>query len=190
MMKHFPTLAVLLADGIQSARPLRRRRFSAALCLTMASALWADPSASATPAPRPPPPRLRVKNAHSVRVVLGRRRREPASAIRPQKGVWRVILASKLAGASAELQDLTPNAPRSRWVVKVKGDQILLDAGRFLPSHVYQMDVRQGRRLIGSALVYLYPPPVERVSRVQFRQQETTKKADSGKVSIAPKGDL
>jgi hypothetical protein len=42
--------------------------------------------------------------------------------------------------------------------------KLVLDAARFLPGHVYRLELRLNRLLVGSALVYLYPPPAERVS--------------------------
>jgi hypothetical protein len=158
--------------------------------LATASGLRAE-----TPADPAPAPRLRIRNAQSIRVVLGTRRHEPASGIRPDKGVWNVMTTADLTGASAELVDLTPDAPRSRWVLDIQGDRLVLDARRFLPSHVYQLDVRREKRLIGSALVYLYPPPAEGVGHVEFKDEESTKgegskKDDSSELSAVPKGDL
>jgi hypothetical protein len=165
-----------------SLRPIRLSLFSLMLCVATAGVGRADP-------PAVPAPRLRLKNAQSIRVTLGARRHEPASGIRPEKGVWNVIAATDLTGAAAELVDLTPDAPRSRWVVDVTGDRLVLDARRFLPSHVYRLDVRKEKRVIGSALVYLYPPPDERVGHVEFKDEESKKK-DSSDVSTVPKGDL
>jgi hypothetical protein len=175
-----------------STRALRRSfLFSLTLYLAAAGGVRAE-----TPAAPAPAPRLRIKNAQSIRVALGTHRHEPASGIRPEKGVWNVMVTTDLTGASAELVDLTPDVARSRWVVDVQGDRLVLDAGRFLPSHVYQLDVRKEKRLIGSALVYLYSPPVERVGRVEFKDEETTnkgetaKKDDSGDLAAVPKGGL
>jgi hypothetical protein len=174
-----------------ASRLLRRSLLWMTLGPGLAGAARAEPPDSPPAAPAPSAARLRIKNARAIRVSLGSRRHEPASAIRPEKGLWNVIFASDLGGASAELQDVTPDAPRSRWVVDVQGDKLVLDGRRFLPTHVYQMDVRKERRLVGSALVYLYPPPAENNGRVEFKDEETTaKKDDSGEVSRVPKGDL
>ena len=178
--------------------------FSLTLCLAAASGVRAETPPTPTPTPSPAPaPRLRIKNAQSIRVALATRRHEPASGIRPDKGVWSLMMMTDLTGASAELVDLTPDAPRSRWVLDLQGDKLVLDARRFLPSHVYQLDVRKDRRLIGSALVYLYPPPAEGVGHVEFKDGETgkdesskedskndNKKDDSRELSAVPKGDL
>jgi len=149
-------------------------------------------------APGAPAPRLRIKNASAIRVTLGTRRHEPASAIRPEKGIWNVVLASDLTGASAELVDLTPDAPRSRWSVEVQGDKIVLDAHRFAPTHVYQIDVRKERAVIGTALLYLHQPPAEKLGRVEFTDGEAkgkqgekaAPKADASGIARVPKGDL
>ena len=171
-----------------SMRRLRQSLF--ALILTLGLAAPALLHAEPPPAPAPAPPKLRIKNARSIRVALGTRRHEPASGIRPEKGVWNVVSATDLTGALAELVDLTPNAPRSRWLMDVQGDTLVLDADRFLPTHVYQLDVRKEKRLIGSALVYLYPPPTEAgADRVEFKDEES-KKGDGGDVSRVPKGEL
>jgi hypothetical protein len=162
------------------------RRTLCALLLVSASAVaHAEP-----PAAPPPPPKLRIKNAQSIRVSLGARRHEPAAGIRPEKGVWNVVPVTDLAGASAEMVDLTPNAPRSRWTLAVQGEKLVLDARRFLPTHVYQLDLRKEKRLVGSALVYLYPPPADGVGRVDFKDDETGKKDQSQDVTSVPKGDL
>jgi hypothetical protein len=169
-------------------RLLRRALFATMLWLVPASGVRADPPAGA-PAPAPPP-KLRIKNAQFIRVTLGTRRHEPASAIRPEKGVWNVVTMSDLTGASAELVDLTPDAPHSRWLVEVQGDKVVLDERRFLPTHVYQLDVRKEKKLLGTALVYLYAPPTEKVGHVEFKDEESAKKDDSPGVSSVPKGDL
>jgi hypothetical protein len=170
-----------------SMRMIRRSLFCLSLCLGNALVARADPA----PAPAPdPPPRLRIKNGQSIRVVLGTRRHEPASGIRPEKGAWNVITTIDLTGSSAEMLDLTPNAARSRWVVEVQGDKLVLDTRRFVPSHVYQLEIRKQKRLIGSALLYLYPPPAENVGHVEFKDEESGKKDDSQGVSRVPKGDL
>jgi hypothetical protein len=141
---------------------------------------------------------LRIKNARAIRVVLGTRRHEPASAIRPEKGIWNVVLGSALRGASAELVDLTPEAPRSRWSLEVQGDTIVLDPPRFVPTHVYQIDVRKDRAVIGTALLYLHQPPAEKLGRVEFTDSEAkgkerenaARKVDANGIAPLPKGDL
>jgi hypothetical protein len=115
--------------------------------------------------------RLRIKNGHGLTVSLGRTR-EVATGIRPDKKVWTLELDASLVGADAELRDVTPNVVGARWSVPVDTEHLVLDATRFLASHVYRLEVRRERKLLGSALVYLYPPPPpERVSRVDLDDQ-------------------
>jgi hypothetical protein len=188
---------------LASTMQLRRSLFAAILC-------FAAGTANAEPAPdkaAPPPPRLLLKNAQNIRVSLGyKRQHEPASGIRPDKGGWNVVSKTDLTGSSAELLDVTPDATRSRWQVEVQGDKLVLDAHRFLPSHVYQLDVRKEKRLVGTVLVYLYPPQSDGKEKVEFTDEETAgkggaakkgddkkgddKKGDSGELVRVPKGDL
>jgi hypothetical protein len=137
-------------------------------------------------------PRLRIKNGHELHVALARSR-EAATGIRPdsrsEKQSWTLQLTPELAGASAELEDVTPGVPGSRWSVPVLAERVVLDAARFLPSHVYRVEVRRERQLLGSGLVYLYPPPAERVSRVRFDEQ-TDAKAGAFSPAVLPKGGL
>ena len=114
---------------------------------------------------------IRIKNARPVRVVLGARR-EPANGVRPDKDGWVVMLTPQLAGSSAELQDITPAVPASRWVLPVAADKLVLDSERFLPSHVYRVEFRRQGQLLGSTLIYLYPPRTERVARAVFQDDE------------------
>jgi hypothetical protein len=170
---------------------VRRSLLAIALGLSLATTARAEPAPAPPSSAAPAPPKLRIKNARNIRVTLGSRRHEPAAAIRPEKGLWNVVMTPELGGASAELVDLTPNAARSRWTLEVQGDKVVLDARRFLPTHVYQLDVRKEKRLIGTALVYLYPPPNEDNGHVDFKDEETTAKKDDGSpLNSVPKGDL
>src|SRR4051812_278656 len=124
-------------------RFVRGPLFGSLLGLSAAGVVRADPPAAPPSAVAPAPAKLRIKNGRAITVSLGGRRHEPALAIRPEKGSWSVVFMSELAGASAELKDVTPDAPRTRWVVDVQGDRLPLDAKRFVGSHVYQLDVRK-----------------------------------------------
>jgi len=174
---------------------IRRSLFALILSVATSGPLRAEPDAAAkTPAAAP---KLLLKNASSIRVTLGYKRHEPASGIRPEKGVWNVVARTDLTGSSAELIDLTPNAPRSRWQVEVQGDKLVLDTRRFVPSHVYQLDVRKEKKLVGTVLVYLYPPAAGGTDKVEFKDEEVAgkkepagKKGDSGELARVPKGDL
>jgi hypothetical protein len=159
------------------------------LGLALASPMTA-PTAQAAPDVKP----VKVKNGRTIRVVLGTRR-EPAVGIRPGKDgkdgkdVWVVLVSADLARSSAFLQDVTPDVPSSRWVVPVATDRIVLDSERFLPSHVYRMEVRRDGQVLGSALIYLYPPPVERVGRADFRDDSDVDDK-STPLTTTPKGEL
>lgn len=172
-------------------RIIRVALFGLALVLSSSRSL-AQPATPSEKAP-PAPVKLQLKNGQSIRVTLGyRRQHEPASGIRPDKGpVWTVIARNDLTGSSAELVDLTPDAPRSRWQVEVQGDKLVLDSRRFVPSHVYQMDVRKERKLVGSVLLYLYPPPAgDGTDKVDFKDEEAAGKKDesSGKKTDSDTG--
>jgi hypothetical protein len=110
---------------------------------------------------------VHIKNGRSVNVVLGKTR-EAAVGIRPEKKAWPVELGAGLVGAEADLQDVTPDVAGARWVVPVVAPRLSLDEARFLPGHVYRLELRRERRLLGSVLVYLFPPPAARVSRIEL----------------------
>ena len=132
--------------------------------------------------------KTRIKNARTVRVVLGERR-EPAAGVRPDKAGWPVLVAPELAATSAELLDITPGVASSRWVVPVSLGKLVLDTERFLPTHLYKVEFRKEAQVLGTALVYLYPPPVESVARVSFQGDEAAEDAASS-LAPAPKGEL
>jgi hypothetical protein len=158
---------------------IRGRALAPALVLFLA---LARPASAAAPAP------LRIKNGHSLMVALGKTR-EAAKGIRPEKNVWAVELDAAFAGAVADLRDVTPNLPSALWSVRVEADHLVLDATRFLPGHVYRLELRRERQLLGSALVYLYPPAAPRVSRVSLDDQPEP--ADKGFApATLPKGGL
>jgi hypothetical protein len=132
--------------------------------------------------------RLRIKNGHGINVALGKTR-EAATGIRPEKKIWTLELDASLVGADAELRDVTPDVAGSRWSMSVASEHLVLDATRFLPGHVYRLELLRGRQLVGSALVYLYPPPAERVSRVSLEPEPEP--ADKGFTPAPlPKGGL
>jgi hypothetical protein len=135
--------------------------------------------------------RLRIKNGHHLTVTLGKTR-QPAFGIRPEKKVWRVELGADLIGAEADVKDVTPNGLGDRWSLPVEAAELVLDPTRFLPSHVYRLEIRRERLLLGSAFVYLYPPPVERVSRLELEERagrpEPVERPSS--LGVIPKGHL
>jgi hypothetical protein len=136
-------------------------------------------------------PRLRIKNGHHMNVALGRSRQD-AFGVRPDKKAWPVDLGAELIGTEAELEDVTPNARGERWTLPVAGAKLTLDPARFLPSHVYRLDVRRAHVLVGTALIYLYPPPFERVRRVDLddRPEAADRADDAGGLGVIPKGGL
>jgi hypothetical protein len=144
---------------------------------------------AAPPAPAPEPKPIRIKNGHTIRVVLGKKR-EPAAGVRPDKDGWRLVLAPELAGSSADLQDITPGLPGSHWALAVTAEPVVLDPERFLASHVYRVELRKERQLLGTAIVYLYPPPTPKeTARVEFQDD---KDGEDKPTSLAPtqKGSL
>jgi hypothetical protein len=171
---------------LASTMQIRRSLLAAIFCFATAGTAGAEPA----PSPDKAPPRLLLKSAQNIRVSLGyKRQHEPASGIRPDKGGWNVIAKTDLTGSMAELVDVTPDATRSRWQVEVKGDKLVLDDHRFLPSHVYQLDVRKEKRLVGSVLVYLYPPQSDGKEKVEFTDEESAGKGNSAKKGDDKKGD-
>lgn len=158
---------------------IRGRALAPALVFFLALA----PSASAGGVAR-----LRIKNGHGINVALGKTR-EAATGIRPEKKVWTLELDASLVGADAELRDVTPDVAGARWTVPVTTEHLVLDPTRFLPGHVYRVELLRGRQLVGSALVYLYPPPAERVSRVNL--DDAPEPVDKGFAPTPlPKGGL
>jgi hypothetical protein len=163
----------------------RTSRRSTVLVLGCLLASLIGPSASqAAPELKP----MRIKNSRSIRVVLGPRR-EPAAGIRPEKAGWRVLLAPELAGSAAELQDITPGVPGTQWTLPVAAEGLVLDEERFVPSHVYRLEVRKDDKLVGSAVIYLYPPATPRTEKVEFASEEKAP-PKGGPISPTPKGGL
>lgn len=134
------------------------------------------------------PTPLRIKNGQSITVGLGKAR-EAATGIRPEKKVWTLELDAALLGAEADLRDVTPNVVGSRWNLPVATTRLVLDAERFLPDHVYRLDLRRERQHLGSVLVYLYPPPAERVTRVNL-EEEHEPPSEGPVPATVPKGRL
>jgi hypothetical protein len=142
--------------------------------------------------------RLKIKNGNNITVALDRSR-ERAVGIRPEKEIWTLVFAGDLAGSTAELQDVTPNVTGSRWTLSLATDRLVLDPPRFLPSHVYRVEVRREKQLLGSAFVYLYPPPPPpSVERLEIGDDKDGKDSKDSKDSdqpessapVIPKGGL
>ncbi len=148
--------------GTYRGRAALCRRGLSWLGIFFVAAAWTAPARAAA--------RLRIKNGHNVMIAL-EHGRESASAIRPDKKVWTLELTADLVGGVAELEDVTPNLPGAHWTLAVSTDHLVLDATRFLPSHVYRVEVRRERQVLGSAFVYLYPPPAARITRVDLQER-------------------
>jgi hypothetical protein len=143
------------------------------------------PAARATEAAR-----LRIKNGHHLMVNLGKTRQD-AIGLRPEKKVWQLDLGAELVGAAADFQDVTPNGHGERWNLPVAATKIELDTTRFLPSHIYRLEIRRARVLVGTAFVYLYPPPAERVRRVELDDRPADGEAlDASPLGVIPKSGL
>jgi hypothetical protein len=134
--------------------------------------------------------RLRIKNGHHLMVNLGKTRQE-AIGVRPEKKVWQLDLGTELVGAAADFQDVTPNGRAERWSIPVAAAKVDLDPARFLPSHVYRLEIRRARVLVGTAFVYLYPPPAERVRRVELDDRPADAETiDASPLGVIPKSGL
>jgi hypothetical protein len=137
------------------------------------------------------PARLRIKNGRGITIALGKTR-EAATGIRPDKQdkkAWALELDPSFVGAEADLRDVTPDVAGARWSVPVTTARLVLDGARFLPDHVYRIELRRDRQALGAALVYLYPPPAERVTRVNLDDKPAAGTDDIGFAPL-PKGRL
>jgi hypothetical protein len=133
---------------------------------------------------------LRIKNGHHLTVTLGKTRQD-ATGVRPERKAWQLELAAELVGAAADFQDVTPNARGERWSIPVESAKLQLDPTRFLPSHVYRLEVRRARIVVGTALVYLYPPAAERVRHVDLDDRpDGADQEDAAPLSVVPKSGL
>jgi hypothetical protein len=136
--------------------------------------------------------RVRIKNGRGITVALGKessKTREAAVGIRPEKKMWALELDPSFVGAEADFRDVTPNVAGARWTLPVTGARLVLDGARFLPDHVYRLELRRDRRALGTALVYLYPPPAERVTRVNLDDAPGSD-GDGFAPAAVPKGRL
>jgi hypothetical protein len=133
--------------------------------------------------------RLRIRNGHHLMVSLGKTRQE-AIGVRAEKKVWQLDLGAELVGAAATFDDVTPNGRGERWSLPVASAKVELDPTRFLPSHIYRLEIRRARVLVGTAFVYLYPMPAERVRRVELDDQPAAEPLDASPLGVIPKSGL
>jgi hypothetical protein len=102
---------------------------------------------------------LKARNPEIVQVKVGGQAKQ-GIALRSHPEGWRLELSGSTANGTAELVDLTPGTPARTLAVPVNGDELLLDAARFIGGHVYRVQLRRGGVAVESGLVYLYPSPV------------------------------
>ena len=113
---------------------------------------------------------LRIRNGSSVRVVV-QGKREVGVGLRPRAGAWRLELASA-PNQSADVVDVTEGANGTKWSVDFVDGALVLDEARFVAGHAYRISVRHGSEVLGSALIYLYPPAVASRHKVTFDDAE------------------
>ena len=99
---------------------------------------------------------LKIRNGSTVRVAL-QGKREPGVGLRVHGGGWQLELAP-VAGAVADIFDVTDGATASKWTVQVEDGVVFLDQETFVAGHAYRVLVRRGSESLGATLVYLYPP--------------------------------
>ena len=119
---------------------------------------------------------LKIRNGSTVRVAL-QGKREPGVGLRSRAGGWQLELAP-LAGAVADVFDVTEGAGAAKWTVQVEDGVIFLDAETFIAGHAYRVIVRHGAEAIGATLVYLYPPTAGTRHKVTFDDADTASNGD------------
>jgi hypothetical protein len=127
---------------------------------------------------------LAVRNGRSIRISLAGQR-QAAQALTPGAQGWRLDLA-RLRG-TLRLSDVTVGAAPSTMELQVSGAAVLLENGRFRPDHAYRIELRKGMTVVGTAFIYLKPPPRQRA--IRFNDKDTSASADGELVTIA-KGTL
>jgi len=126
---------------------------------------------------------LSAKNGRSVNVSL-RGKRERGIGLKAQSAGWRLELRNG-AEETAEVIDVTQGVTPSKWLVPVEDGALVFDAPRFVAGHAYRVELKRA----GSALIYLYPPPVgKRTSKIEFVADESP--LDDGGIAITPKSAL
>ena len=118
-------------------------------------------------------------------MVLGEKR-ERGFGLHHANGAWRLVIGKSAADA-AEVVDVTGGAPGMKWQVSVQAGALSLGGDRFAPGHAYRVELRQGTRSLGSALVYLYPPKVSARHKVQFDEADLL---SDGEMATLPKPTL
>jgi hypothetical protein len=116
-------------------------------------------------------------------VVLGDKR-ERGIGLRPAHGEWKL----ELGRADGEIAQIVDTAhPAMKWQVAIADGALRLDAQRFVADHAYRVELRHGDKLVGAALVYLYPPKVANRSEVVFDGDDA---GGSDELTTVPKPTL
>jgi hypothetical protein len=131
---------------------------------------------------------LAVRHGRTIHVTLAGRT-EDAVALRATPAGWRLELGGAPAGATVSLRDVTATgASASRYELSVAAGGLTLDTARFRADHAYRLEVRRGTVVVGSALIYLSPPPRGN-GRVVFDDRDTSAAADD-ELATSDKGAL
>ena len=120
-----------------------------------------------------------VRHGRTIHVSLAGRTQE-AVALRATAAGWLLDLGGTPAGATVSVRDVTTvGASPTRYELNVVPG-LLLDLARFRADHAYRVYVRRGTEVLGSALIYLQPPPRGN-GRVVFDDRDTAKSAARGR---------
>ena len=95
---------------------------------------------------------LKIRNGSTVRVAL-QGKREAGVGLRMHGGGWQLELAP-LAGAVADVFDVTEGAMGGKWTVEVEDGVVFFDQETFIAGHAYRVMVRRGSEWLGTTLVY------------------------------------
>jgi len=127
---------------------------------------------------------LKVRNGSTVRVALNGKR-EAGVGLRAARGGWRLELAAAPTDV-AEVVDVTVGANSTKWTVDVVDGALLLDEERFVPGHAYRVNLKHGSEMVGSTLIYLYPPAVASRHKVTFEADESDTSGGDPLISKKP----
>jgi hypothetical protein len=129
-------------------------------------------------------PRADVRNGTRIHIQLAGHREE-AVGLRPGADGWRVVVGG--GDVRAALFDVTSGRSLAGFELPVQRGKVLLDRARFLADHAYRLELRRGTELLGSALLYLYPPP-RGSNKVIFDDGERDSRDDDGILATAKGG--
>jgi hypothetical protein len=129
---------------------------------------------------------LRVRKGELIRVAATAdgAQHERGIGLRFKDGAWRLELADAAPVSTAQVYDVTVGVVRSKWIVDVQKQVLVLDGPRFVAGHAYRVELPAG-----SLLVYLYPPPHTHPAHVTFDgPSDVTTNTDG--IAIQPKSAL